>query len=286
MVTQTSMDIRQKVIAGATVRGWAAPHSAYVYEADIGNVIACLHKLQTGADSPRITLNTALLYVIVSAIQSCPGVNAHIHYNKWLASGHVHIFDTIDINMPVILPSGKMFTVKLPDFGNKTLSEMQSHINQLMEKMKETDMDEPILQTGLQDTFRLLKSGDIIHPLGRLLGLIIGRDRLGKNSGNKRKLYKTLPVHKRINPADIDMGTITISNMGAAVKNTKGFPVLINIISPQVCAIAIGPVQEEAITFCIVFDHRALDFGDIVPLIRKMDAICAAPELYIDNGKQ
>jgi pyruvate dehydrogenase E2 component (dihydrolipoamide acetyltransferase) len=234
--------------------------------------------------APRITLNTALLCVITRAIQSCPGVNAHIHYNKWLASGHVKIFDTIDINMPVILPSGKMFTVKLPDFGNKTLGEMQRYINQLMEKISRTGMDAPILMTGLQDTFRLLRKGDLVRPLGRLLGLIIGRDRLGKKADDVKKRYNTLPVHKRINPADINMGTITISNMGAAVKNTRGFPALINIISPQVCAIAIGPVQDNTISFCVVFDHRALDFGDIVPLIHKMDALCAAPESYINNA--
>ena len=31
--------------------------------------------------------------------------------------------------------------------------------------------------------------------------------------------------------------------------------------------------------FTIVFDHRALDFGDIVPFIKKLDEIFEAPEV-------
>jgi pyruvate dehydrogenase E2 component (dihydrolipoamide acetyltransferase) len=56
-------------------------------------------------------------------------------------------------------------------------------------------------------------------------------------------------------------------------------------------AIGIGALQEKAIInnaqivpgkiipFCIVFDHRALDFGDVAPLIKKMDSIFQKPDI-------
>lgn len=36
---------------------------------------------------------------------------------------------------------------------------------------------------------------------------------------------------------------------------------------------------KEILPITIVFDHRALDFGDVVPLIRQMDNYLANPEI-------
>ena len=81
------------------------------------------------------------------------------------------------------------------------------------------------------------------------------------------------------------------SNLGSAVRGTNGFPVLIDLISPQVMAIGIGAMQEKAsiyksqiaprkvMPFCIVFDHRALDFGDVALMIKEMDFIFQNPDI-------
>lgn len=293
------MDIRQKIVAVTTGRGWQVPHAAYAYEVDITNVLSWLRALNDAGKSPRITLNTLLVYIIVNGIKSCPIANAHIHYNKWLASGHLEIIDTIDINMPVLLPAGKMFTLKLPDCGNKSLSETQRCVNQLIEKTTNTEMDIPLLKIGLQHTFQQLRKGDIIHPIGRLLGLKLGGDRIKKISAKNKRIYKSMPAHARINVDDIDMGTVTISNLGSLVKNIRGFPALIDIIAPQIFAVGIGPVfdrhepyyndnkleirSQKYITLLLVFDHRALDFIDIIPLIEKIEAISNNPAQYIQR---
>jgi pyruvate dehydrogenase E2 component (dihydrolipoamide acetyltransferase) len=56
-------------------------------------------------------------------------------------------------------------------------------------------------------------------------------------------------------------------------------------------AIGIGALQEKPVVynsritlrkiipFCIVFDHRALDFGDVAVLINKMDSIFRHPDI-------
>jgi pyruvate dehydrogenase E2 component (dihydrolipoamide acetyltransferase) len=296
MHKQKTMDIRQKIVAASTGLGWQVPHAAYAYEMDITNVLAILQKLNNDNGSAGITLNTMLIYIITNGIKSCPIVNSHIHYNKWLASGHLETIDTIDINMPVILPSGKMFTLKLSDFGNKSLSEMQTRINQLIEKTTTTEMDIPLLKTGLHNTFLQLKHGDIIHPIGRLLGMGFGRDRLKKPAANSKRAYKSMSVHERINVSDINMGSVTISNLGSLVKNTRGFPALIDIITPQIFAVGIGPISDryepyyndskleirfkKDITLLLVFDHRALDFGDIIPLIKRIEEISHNPAMF------
>jgi pyruvate dehydrogenase E2 component (dihydrolipoamide acetyltransferase) len=299
MIHRETMDIRQKIIAATTSQGWRAPHAAYIHEADVTDLILWLSKINNTGISSKITLNTLLVYIIVSGIKSCPAVNAHVHYHKWFTSGSVTLIDRIDINMPVILPNGKMMTVKLSDFGNRKLSEMQDYIKHLMEKIKNTDMDVIFMKTALYETFQLLKKGDVVHPLGRLIGLKLGKNRITKIPKASYKKYISMPIEERINIQDINIGTLTISNMGAALKNMKGFPALIDVISPQVFAVGIGPIYDDTVVsennaskteisfrkklkFCLVFDHRALDFGDIVPFIKKIDSVCNNPEVYIE----
>ena len=70
----------------------------------------------------------------------------------------------------------------------------------------------------------------------------------------------------------------------------KGFPALIEVVPPMVCAIGLGAIQEKALVgdgiyagqvlpLCIVFDHRALDFGDIIPFIKELERISETPEI-------
>ena len=38
---------------------------------------------------------------------------------------------------------------------------------------------------------------------------------------------------------------------------------------------------RKVLPICIAFDHRALDFGDIVPFLKRLDDIFENPRLYI-----
>ncbi|MDR1251412.1 MAG: 2-oxo acid dehydrogenase subunit E2 [Treponema sp.] len=278
-------DIRQKVIASSTSLGWTAPHVSYVYEADVTEWLAELDTvIDKSSGANKITLNTLLMRVVVEGIKAAPCVNAHVFYNKWLAAGRVKVFDRIDINTPVLLPDKRMVTVKLPDCGNKSLEELAFCHNRLLNKLKNTNIDIALLNVGWEDTIKKLKQGDIFTPMGRILGLM-GKNRLGKTGKYERDAYNNTPKESRLCNDDLNMGTITVSNLGAAARGTSGFPAVINLVPPQVMAIGIGALQEKAVVyksritgrkiipFCIVFDHRALDFGDAAPLIKAMDLI-------------
>jgi pyruvate dehydrogenase E2 component (dihydrolipoamide acetyltransferase) len=229
--------------------------------------------------------------IIVEGVKAAPHVNAHVFYNKWLASGHTRIIDSIDINMPILLPDKKMITIKLRDCGNKSLAEIALSIKQLISKAKNTNFDIALLDVGLEDTFRKLRKGQFLRSLGRLLGLHFGKNKLKKISKHEREAYKKQPLETRLGNDDLNSGTITVSNMGPAVSGTNGFPALIELVSPQIMAIGIGTLQEKPlvynsqitsrkiIPFCIVFDHCALDFGDIAPLIKAMDSVFRNPSV-------
>jgi pyruvate dehydrogenase E2 component (dihydrolipoamide acetyltransferase) len=292
MKNPVAFDIRQKVIATATSSGWAAPHVSYIYEADATELMMEFDKvIHNNTKDDAITLNIILMRIIIEGIKAAPCVNAHVSHNKWLSSGNIKIIDRIDINMPVLLPDERMVTVKLHDCGNKSMAELAFCLNGLMSKLKNTNIDIALLNVGWEDTINKLKHGDVFHPLGRILGLRFGKNKLKRISGSERKIYNKVPKESRLCSDDLNMGTITISNLGSVMRGTNGFPALIDLISPQVMAIGIGTLQEKPvinnaqiisrkiIPFCIVFDHRALDFGDVAPLIKGMDAVFRKPDI-------
>jgi len=297
MFVKKTLDIRQKIIAVKTSRGWYAPHVPYVFEVDVTKVIVFLSKINSTAPT-KINLNTLLVYIIVNGIKSCPVVNAHIHYNKWFATGHIKLIENIDVSMPVLLPDGKMIAINLLDFGNKKLMEMQDYIRNIMEKIKNTDMDVPLMKTAICGAIEYFLQGDLIKPILYLLGLRIGKDRIKRISGAQKKIYGNTPSDERINKPNTDLGTVLITNLGAALKNIRGFPTLISLLSPQVFSVGIGSMYDEPVVktdndkneisiakkiqFCLTFDHRALDFGDIVPFIKRIDEVCKDPEKYIE----
>ena len=74
---------------------------------------------------------------------------------------------------------------------------------------------------------------------------------------------------------------------------------LLEILPGQVCAIGLNAVQDKpmvienasgekeiairkTIGFCIAFDHRAIDFNDIIPFIKYLDEILAEPKKVLE----
>lgn len=94
----------------------------------------------------------------------------------------------------------------------------------------------------------------------------------------------------------LEIGTITISNIGSTYREQRGAIALLDIIPPQVCVIGFGAILEKpgvyidengekaigirkVLSICLAFDHRALDFGEIIPFIKKLDSIFENPNI-------
>ena len=74
--------------------------------------------------------------------------------------------------------------------------------------------------------------------------------------------------------------------MGSLYKQWKGSCTILEIIPPQLCALAVGAVQKRAVAdeennigtaqivpITIAFDHRALDTADLVPFLQTLDRV-------------
>ena len=300
-ITNTEyFDIQRKIVANMTSQSWHdVPHVSYMYEADVSDFLTVFRLLNDErAKKDRISLNTLSLKIISEAIKEAPEMNAHIEFNRKFVKGRIDTIEEINISMPMILPNGKMMTVNLHDFGNKSLDEMTRYINDIRRRSVNTDLNEAMFEVSFNDTIKALKKGEFRKAADRLLGSKLGKHRVKTLHGNAKKEYYAIPESERLTAKDLEQGTITVSNIGSVCRSANGAPSLIEIVPPQVCAFAIGAVSEKPVVrtgadgrkktevgtvlpITVCFDHRALDFGDIVPFINKLDEIFASPEILL-----
>lgn len=305
LIKEEYFGIARKIVSNMTAQSWdEIPHATVTYEADVTELFKESKKLNADCTdkTKKITINTVMLKIICEGLKAAPKMNTHLVFNKKLVRGTLKYFDNIDISMPMILPSGEMMTVNMHDMGNKSLSEMTKAINDTAARAKNSDMNEVMFEVSLDNTLNGLKEGKILQAIRRLYGSKMpGKHQVKTLSGNAKKEYYSIPVSKRLTKHDIEQGTTTISNLGSIYREQKGVCALLEIIPPQTTAFAINAAQKRPtvvtdengkdtietrliMPITIAIDHRALDYGDIVPFMRRLDEIFENPSV-IQNWK-
>lgn len=294
----THFGIQRKIVANMTAESWETiPHVTYNYEPDVTEFMIEYQRLNENcAPEDKITLNTLMLKIIVEGLKADPAMNAHIDFDRKLVRGEIHTFEDINISMPMVLPNGEMMTINLHNFENKNLNQMADYIKDVNRRVANTNLNEVMFDVSLDNTLTALKHGKIKQTIYRLIGSKTGKHKVKTLSGKAKKEYEAIPEKDRLTKRDIEQGTITVSNIGSTYRQQRGETCLLEIVPPQVCAIALGAVQDKPVVIvnengekeiairqvmplCIAFDHRALDFGEIVPFIKRLDEIFEAPEI-------
>ena len=291
--------IQRKIVANMTTEAWQnIPHVAYIYKPDVSDFMAEYKKLRENNPEPqsKITINTLMLRVIVEGIKACPAMNAHIEFDPTLVRGTIKTLENIDISLPMMLPNDEMMTVNLHNFENKNLDDMADYIKDVNRRVQNTNLNEVMFDVSLDNTLEGLKQGKVKQTVCRLVGSKTGRYKVSTLHGKEKRAYESIPEEDRLTKHDIEQGTITVSNIGSVYREQRGEMALIEIVPPQVTAIAVGAVQDapvvvknadgekeiairQILPLTIVFDHRALDCGDIVPFIKRLDEIFASPKI-------
>jgi len=266
-----------------------------MYEADVTDFLNEYKKLNKNrSEADHITVNTIMLRVVCEGLKAAPAMNAHIEYDRKLVRGKTDMFEQIDVSMPMLLPDGGMMTVTMRDFGDKNLDEMSAYIADIKRRMANIRVSEAMFSVSVDDTLKGLSQGKVKQTAYRLIGSTTGKHRVRLLRGKEKRAYKAIPAEDRLTKDDIRQGTVTVSNIGSLYKGQRGAASLLEIIPPQVCAFAIGAIQEkpavvtkasgkkdieirQIMPICIAFDHRALDFGDVVPFLKKLDGIFEKP---------
>ncbi len=284
--------IQRKIVANMTSESWREiPHVSFIYEMDVTELFS-LYKEMNREYPVKISFNTLMLKVITEGLKAAPEMNSHIKFNRRLVRGQTDTFENINISMPTILPDGKMMTLNLRNFESRNLDEMTAYIEDITRRANNTDLNEALFSVSLHDTLKSLKKGHLIKALYRLIGSKTGKHRVKTLSGKKKREYESIPETERLTAFDLEQGTVTVSNIGSTYLGQKGAMALLEIVPPQVCAFGVGAVQKKPVVtendrievrsilpICIAFDHRALDFGEITPFMKKLDEISENPEV-------
>ena len=289
--------IQRKIVANMTTESWQnIPHVTYMYEPDVTKFFKEYKKLnQNRSGDEKITFNTLMLKVITEGLKAAPVMNSHIEFDRKLVRGRIDTFSDINISMPTILPNGQM-TINLRDFGNKNLDEMTAYINDVRRRAEKTNLTEAMYSVSFDNTMKNLKKGRIFQTIGRLYGANFGKCKISHFRGKAKREYESIPETERLTIKDLEQGTVTVSNIGSTYLAQRGATALLEIVPPQVCALSVGAVLEKPLVvkksdgrkeiearnvlpICIAFDHRALDFGEIVPFMKRLDEIFENPSV-------
>ena len=288
-----SFDISRKIIASMTTDSWKhVPHSCVTYEADAGKLLGVVRDYNSShSKEEKLSVNTAILKVIIEGIKASPGMNGHVSYDHGFVCGEVTLMDHIDISVPVVYGDGKMMTVNMPHMEDRPMREIQSMMSGYRQRIDNSDMEAVMYLTGLSDTLEGLKHGRVLKAAGRLIGSSIGSGRVNVSVKRMRQSIADGKAGRGLLPEDIKQGSITVSSLGPLYRNWKGSCTLLQVIPPQICAIAVSALQKkpaaendeivikEIIPVTVAFDHRAVDFSDLVPFMERMDELLSDEEL-------
>lgn len=275
-INTEKFSVERKLISYMTTKSWQRiPHVSYMYEPDVTDFIDEFRKLKAEDDSfKNVSINSLMLKVFSEGLKFAPKLNAHISYNQSTGEGEIRTIKDINVNMPWILPNGKMMTISINNIEEMSLYEINKYIKEDLGQ-KISNIDSKSLSKSFSDKINFNTIDSIISGERK-----ISED---NNGENKSKL-------------PLEIGTITISNIGSTYRDQRGAITLLDIIPPQVCVIGFGAILEKPgvyidengekaigirkiLPICLAFDHRALDFGEIIPFMKKLDSIFENPNI-------
>lgn len=300
-VSETHFGIQRKIVANMTSESWfEIPHAGPMAEFDVTDLLEKFNELRSsGKLEYKLSINTLMLKVIAEGLKVAKRLNAHIEYDHRFVRGTIKYYDEVHFSVPMVLPNGEMMTINFHNFENKSLDEMSAYIEDVKRRLEKTNIGEAMFEVSLDNTMTALRKLKIGTVIGRLIGAKTGKYRVKTLSGKARKEYYSIPEKDRITKKDIEQGTITVSNLGAIDRNRVGHTAILEIIPPQVAVIALYAVTDrpwvvtnekgekeiairKILPVTVMFDHRACEYSDVVPLFTKIQDICSHPEQIMD----
>jgi len=289
-------DINRRVTAHATQTSWMqAPHATYLYEPDITDFHNYYIKKRTQLGKGlHITFTAIIVKAIGEAIKNSPKLNSILDYNLKTKVGTQHQLKEISMALPWLLPDARMITPVIHDVGNKTLYEIAQSIQDTRRRIINTDIEVMQYFVAKKELFHNLKRFKlgVIH---QIFSSFVGKNRVKITKQQKKKYLNTADENK-ITSKDILDASVLVSNIGSVFQNQRGGVTLIDLISPQVFAVAINAIQERPTVYTTVkgnkkigirkilplsltIDHRALDGADFIPFQNRLDEIFANPKI-------
>lgn len=290
--------IMRKIVAHITAKSWEEiPHAAFVYEPDATRFLE-EYKVLKAKNLPErnITFNSLMLKTMIEGLKAAPHLNAYLQYNTRSSRGSIDTISEINISMPCNVDEGNTITVNIQNTNDMTLSQINDAVADIRRRAANTHLDELYYKVAFKQSMEDLKKLKVLTVVRRLFAGRVGKDKVHPLTGKAKKEYYEIPETDRLTIKDVRQGTIIITNVGSIARGSPLTMTLLEIIPPQVVAIAIANAQEKPgitagengekivaprmfLPISVALDHRAFDFDAMVPFIAKLDEIFAAPEI-------
>lgn len=267
------------------------PTVGYNYEADITKLWAVFQELKENCGYP-LSFNTLMMRVLVEGLKAAPVLNSHIDFNTTSSCGTLVMKEHIDVAMPVLLPNGETFPIKVREAESKSLKELSEQITELLEKLEKTNIDKVMFDVITQRTVGLLLSGAVIPTIAQTVTGYVGKHKVAKLKG----LFHPAPRDgSSLLMEDLNEGSVCFTNWGVLYDGLNGNVTYTPLLYPQVFLMAMGVVKDSDYAFrndkgevdiatkktvpiTLMFDHRIGAFNDVMPFIKKLDEIFENPE--------
>ncbi len=285
-------NLKARVSGNVLTNAADIPAGGYNYEADITKFWEEFQKLKKERDYP-VSFNTIMLRVFAEGLKANPRLNAHIEYKRKASTGRLIIKEHIDVAVPFLLDSGETFPVKLRNLEQLSVKEISEEIARLTAALEETDVDRVLFDIILQRIIGFILKGKFASTAAQIATGYVGKYKVAKLSGlfeHASRDKSTLQMN------ELNEGTVCMTNLGSLYKGLSGNVTYAPLLFPQVFIMALGAVQDRDYAFRnekgevdigtkkilpinIMFDHRIGGFNDVIPFIKKLDEIFAAPEV-------
>lgn len=288
-------DINRRVTAHATSNAWRhTPHATYLYEPDITDFYSYyLEKREKLEDKNPITFTAVMVKAIAEALKVSPKLNAILHYNRHTKVGTHHHIKEISIAIPFLLPDKRMITPTIHNAGEKTLHQIAETLSEMKRKIINTDIDAMQYTVAKKEIIEHFKHFNFATIL-QIFHTKIGKNRIHL-SKKRIKAYLKIPDEDKITTEDIFDTSVLVSNLGSVFQQQRGGITLLDLVSPQVFAIAINAIQDRPAVYTeahqqkigirkilplsLTIDHRALDGADFIPFQDHLDIIFSNPQI-------
>jgi pyruvate dehydrogenase E2 component (dihydrolipoamide acetyltransferase) len=234
-----------------------------------------------------------MMKVLVEGLKVAPKLNAHIKFNTTSSCGTIIYKKHIDVAMPVVLENGETFTLKVAATEEKNLQELSAQVDELIERLKKTDIDKVMFEVIAQRTVGLMLNGAIVPTIAQTVTGYIGKHKVAKI---KDHFYRNPRDGSVLLMEELSEGTVCLTNWGPLYEGLNGNVTYTPLLFPQTFLMAMGNVRDVEYAFrndkgevdlgtkkvlpiTLMFDHRIGAFNDVMPFIKKLDEIFQNPEI-------
>jgi len=189
-----------------------------------------------------------------------------------------------------------MIAPLIHNVGEKSLCQIAEGLSDIKRRVKNTDVDAMQYVVAKQEIVDNLKHFNF-GAIWQIFHTKIGKNKI-RLSSKRIKEYLRVPNEDKITATDIFDTSVLVSNLGSIFQHQRGGITLLDLISPQVFAVAINAIQDRPAVYTesneqkigirkilplsLTIDHRALDGADFIPFQNHLDRIFSNPYVLDD----